>query len=140
MTTRIPQLTDISGIDIIGNLSLEYVTMVSSMIEGDFTQFAPEMEFFWPATTLETTETTPHLKVVPNCTYDDCPRDLDILLIGGPMPTHRPASADKFMKEAFPRTKVVMTTCIGSLWSVEALSYTLAMFCHVILISCCHVG
>ncbi|KAK0631244.1 class I glutamine amidotransferase-like protein [Immersiella caudata] len=39
---------------------------------------------------------------IPNVTYDTCPRDLDILIIGG--------------TEAWRKTKVVMTTCVGSLW------------------------
>ena len=74
------------------------------------------IEFLYPATTLDPTFMTPGLFVKPTHTYDDMPRDLDILLIGGPLPTHRPKEADKFMKEAFPLSKVVMTTCIGSIW------------------------
>ena len=116
LTRIISKLSDVVGVDILGNLSSEYVTQTADMIPGDWIKFAPEMEFFWLATSLEPAFMTPDMRVVPNCTYDDCPRDLDILLIGGPMPSHRPASADKFMKEAFPKTKVVMTTCIGSMW------------------------
>ena len=59
---------------------------------------------------------TPTMKIVPTDTYDDAPRDLDVLIIGGPLPSHRPASADKFMKEATEKTKLIMTTCVGSLW------------------------
>jgi transcriptional regulator GlxA family with amidase domain len=66
--------------------------------------------------TLEPTNMTPSVKVVPTITYDDAPRNLDILLIGGPMPSHRPAAADKFMKEAVKETKNILTTCTGAMW------------------------
>ncbi|GAB7356898.1 hypothetical protein MBLNU459_g7758t1 [Dothideomycetes sp. NU459] len=74
------------------------------------------MEFFYMADTLDPANMGLTMKIVPNVTYDGAPRDLDILVIGGPLITHRPAAADKFMKEAFPQTKAILTTCIGSIW------------------------
>ncbi|GAB1312337.1 Class I glutamine amidotransferase-like protein [Madurella fahalii] len=129
------QLADIVGIDIFGNLSTPYVSGVIE-IDAQYTKFGPsalDIEFFYIATTLETSFMTPPqssggsslpksattiagFKFVPNTTYDTCPRDLDIILIGGPVPTHRPPQADKFMKEAWKKTRVWMTTCIGTLW------------------------
>jgi transcriptional regulator GlxA family with amidase domain len=121
------QLADIIGIDIFGNLTDQYVSSVAS-VDANYTQWeahAVSIEFFYIATTLETSFTTPPqagskslsgFKFIPNVTYDDCPRNLDIVLIGGPLPTHRPPQADKFMKEAWSKTPVWLTTCIGSIW------------------------
>ena len=57
---------------------------------------------------------------MPTVTYDDAPRDLDILIVGGPMPTFRPAAAERYLKEAFGKIGVVMTTCVGALWVASA--------------------
>ncbi|KAL9626671.1 MAG: hypothetical protein Q9164_007824 [Protoblastenia rupestris] len=78
------------------------------------------MEWHYLSTTLEPTVLTPSLRVVPTVTYDDAPRDLDILVIGGPKPDFRPEAADRFLKEAFGRIGCVMTTCVGSLWLASA--------------------
>ena len=110
------QLTDIACIDILGNLSAKTVETMAAFGLPDFKHVAPSMDWHFLSTTLEPAEITPDMHVVPTVTYDDAPRDLDILIIGGPLPNHRPAAADKFLKEAFPKTKVVMTTCVGSLW------------------------
>lgn len=112
------QLSDIMGIDIFGNLSQEYMSQIHHF-EPAWAAFAPhavEMEFFFLATTLEPAHMTPGLKFVPNMTYDDCPRDLDIVVVGGTFFSHRPVAADRFMKEAWLRTRVWMTTCTGSVW------------------------
>ncbi|KAI9146917.1 hypothetical protein HJFPF1_12945 [Paramyrothecium foliicola] len=112
------QLADIMGIDIIGNLSRSHYES-SLTIDNSFKKYADhitDMEFYYIATTLEPTEATPSIRYLPNATYDTCPRDLDILIIGGPLPSHRPPQADRFMKEAWPKTRVWLTTCIGSMW------------------------
>ncbi|KAK0630353.1 class I glutamine amidotransferase-like protein [Bombardia bombarda] len=113
------QLSDIVGIDIFGNLSREYMDQVKAGVPevvGPFDKFAIDIEFLYLATTLEPTWTTPGMKILPTVTYDDCPRDLDMVIIGGPMPDHRPPQADRFMKEAWTKTPVWITTCIGSVW------------------------
>ncbi|KAK4646956.1 uncharacterized protein QC761_0029500 [Podospora bellae-mahoneyi] len=122
------QLSDIMGIDLFGNLSASYLNQVLPLDPkfGAFTPHAMNIEFFYIASSLEPATTTPPnaslpnsiggFRFLPNVTYDDCPRDLDIILIGGPLPTHRPEAADRFMKEAWGKTRVWMTTCIGSLW------------------------
>jgi transcriptional regulator GlxA family with amidase domain len=118
------QLADIVGIDILGNLSTEYMSQVKAMMPewaareelAALEALAIDMEFFFIATTLEPAFMTPGLHFVPTITYDDCPRDLDIVITGGPLLTHRPEQADRFMKEAWPKTRVWLTTCIGSMW------------------------
>ena len=118
-------LADIVGIDIFGNMTVPYVDGVIS-VDAAYTHLGPHalsIEFFYIATTLDVSFMTPPQKdktsgfrFVPNVTYDDCPRDLDIVLIGGPFPSHRPPQADRFMKEAWRKTPVFLTTCIGSVW------------------------
>lgn len=111
------QFSDIVGLDILGNLSAAYAREVFvAGLRPDVPAIAPEMEFFYLATTLDLATITPGLRFQPTHTYDNCPRDFDILFIGGPLLTHRPEAANRFMQEAFPRTNVVMTTCVGSVW------------------------
>jgi transcriptional regulator GlxA family with amidase domain len=110
------QLTDIMGIDLIDCMSTKYIKSCAEFAPPAALSQSTEMVIHYIATTLEPTEVTASLKFVPTCTYDAAPRDLDILLIGGPLLTHRPPAADKFMKEAAEKTKVIMTTCVGSAW------------------------
>jgi putative intracellular protease/amidase len=112
------QLSDIVGIDIFGNMSKDYIDEVSGLPE--FTSFKGkgiDITWFYISSTLEPSRTTPkNFRILPNVTYDDCPRDLDIVIIGGPPPSHRPAAADRFMKDAWEKTRVWITTCVGSAW------------------------
>lgn len=115
------QFSDILGIDILASLSRGYMDMAEQISPRAtvLSHHAIPMEFYYLATTLSPAEfVVPGniFRYLPTHTYDSCPRDLDILLIGGPLLTHRPPSADKFMKEAWGRTKVILTTCTGSLW------------------------
>ncbi|OCL12767.1 DJ-1/PfpI family protein [Glonium stellatum] len=114
------QLSDITCIDLIGNLSTEYVKVLAGLGYAEYLQQAIDMEFLYISSSLELAFMTPSMHVKPTVTYDDCPRDLDILVIGGPPPTHRPEASLKFMKEAAEKTKVVLTTCIGSAWLASA--------------------
>lgn len=59
---------------------------------------------------------TTGLTYCPKMTYDQCPRDLDIVIVGGPSKNHRPAAADKFMREACKQTPVWLTVSTGSMW------------------------
>ncbi|KAG8622768.1 hypothetical protein KVT40_000175 [Elsinoe batatas] len=87
-----------------------------------FTPFAPDITFHFPATTLAPTTMTPGITVLPSCTYDDVPRDIDVLLIGGPLLTHRPEAAARLMREVWEGGKAtVLTTCVGSLWFADAI-------------------
>lgn len=113
------QLSDIIGADILASFrseSIEEAYAFAPDLVGPLRPYAPDMTFYFLASSLEPAGTTMGLKYTPNMTYDDCPRDLDIVLIGGPWPTHRPEAATKFMKEAWEKTPVWLTTCTGSLW------------------------
>ena len=110
------QLSDITGIDCFGNLTPEYVKILSDEFGIDVLSSAQEMVFHYISSTMSPAFMTPSISINPTATYDNAPRDLDVLLIGGPPLDHRPAAATRYMTEAVPRTKTVMTTCVGSLW------------------------
>ena len=114
------QLSDITCIDLIGNLSTDYVKVLAEAGYAEYLPQAMDMEFLYISSSLEPAFMTPSLHAKPTVTYDDCPRDLDILVIGGPPPTHRPEASLKFLKEAAEKTKVVLTTCVGSTWLASA--------------------
>jgi transcriptional regulator GlxA family with amidase domain len=117
------QLSDIVGLDILGSVSKEYLDLTGTYTPISDTLYAQAhpMTFHYIASSLtEPTFMTPSLRFVPTVTYDTCPRDLDILLIGGPLPNHRPASADRFMKEAVEKTEVVMSVCTGGMWLADS--------------------
>ena len=110
------QLMDICCIDLLGNCSKSNNEEAVEFGTEPLIPVSKPMKFHWISSSLEPARMTSNIKFKPTITYDECPRDLDILLIGGPMPSHRPAAADKFMKEAYAKTKTVMTTCVGSWW------------------------
>jgi len=110
------QFADIAGLDILGNLSKDYLNDTLDFTPPEFHELAVEMVIHYISTDLNPAPMTPSMRILPTVTYDDCPRDLDILLIGGPLPSHRPPAADKFLKEAIEKTGTILTTCIGSLW------------------------
>lgn len=113
------QLSDIIGMDIIGNISKEYIeSMISSFPLPEFllSQAHPITFHYISSSLSEPPFMTPSLRFVPTVTYETCPRNLDILLIGGPLPSHRPAAADVFLKEAVEQTEVVMSVCTGGIW------------------------
>lgn len=117
------QFSDVIGMDMLGTLSQWYMNQVKEVEPERYAAFSHhviDIEFLYIATTLEPAFITPGLHFVPTVTYDDCPRNLDILLIGGPLPSHRPPQADKFMKEAWTKTRVVLTTCVGGIWLASA--------------------
>ncbi|PNS14552.1 Valine--tRNA ligase [Sphaceloma murrayae] len=118
------QFTDVAGADILSNLSASYVRDLASMLPtvAPLLAFAPEMTFHWPSSTLSPFITTANCSFTPTCTYDDCPRDIDVLIIGGPVLTSRPEGAARLMREVWDQGKAsVLTTCVGSIWLADAL-------------------
>lgn len=121
------QLTDIVGVDLFGNCSKAYIDFASTSfpIPPAITSQAIEMEFLWVSSTLEPAQATPDVRIVPTHTYETCPRDVDVVLVGGPLLTHRPEASLTLMREIFEEGKgkegvVLMTTCVGSLWAADA--------------------
>ncbi len=116
------QFCDVVGIDLIGNLSSatlkDAIAFDASL--AAFKDHAVDIQFFFLSTTLDPAKFTTGLHFVPNMTYDNCPRDLDIVLTGGPWLTHRPPQAAAFIRETWSKTRVWLTTCTGSVWLAHA--------------------
>ncbi|KAI9872829.1 MAG: hypothetical protein M1823_008073, partial [Watsoniomyces obsoletus] len=90
---------------------------------------AVDIEFLWVAGSLEPAGATPNVKIVPTHTYETCPRDVDLVLVGGPLVSHRPEKSLEFFRDIFGKEEkgkegrgkgkdgvVLMTTCTGSMW------------------------
>ncbi|ETN39257.1 uncharacterized protein HMPREF1541_05480 [Cyphellophora europaea CBS 101466] len=122
------QLSDITGIDIFGNISKKYIAECTAAFPVFpnaelLASQATEMQFLFVADTLEPTEATPGIKILPTHTYASCPvDDVDIMLIGGPLPHVRPAESLKLIRRFCERgeSATLMTTCVGSLWAAAS--------------------
>lgn len=116
------QMTDLAGLDILGLLTPKTLDMVCSMQPAfePLKQFAIPMEFLYISSSLELAWTTPEMHVKPTHTYANAPRDLDIILVGGPDPAGVEEESLEFLKAASKRTKVILTTCTGAMWLARA--------------------
>jgi transcriptional regulator GlxA family with amidase domain len=116
------QMTDLAGLDVLGNISSKAVDMVKEVIPAfvPLVPFATPMEFLYIASSLEPVWTTPEMYVRPTHTYKNAPRDLDIIMIGGPNPATVPEESLVFLEEAAKQTKVILTTCSGGMWLARA--------------------
>lgn len=110
------QLSDLIGIDIIGNMGKE---LMSAMADFGYSHLVPrayEVEFLYISSTLSPARSTPNVQIMPTHTYDTAPRDLDMLVVGGPLPSHRPEASLNFFREAVLQTRVIFSVCTGSMW------------------------
>ena len=114
------QLSDVTGIDLIGNCSTEYVKVAATMGFAHLLPHAIDMEFLYISSTLDPTHMTPSMSVKPTHTYETAPVDLDILVVGGPPFDMRPQASLEYLKKADGRAKVIMSTCVGALWLADA--------------------
>lgn len=116
------QMTDLAGLDILGNLTPKAIDMVSSIQPAfkSLKQFAVPMEFLYISSSLDLAWTTPEMHIKPTHTYTNAPRDLDILLLGGPDPTAVKEESLNFLREASKQTNVILTTCTGAMWLAKA--------------------
>ena len=120
------QLSDIVGIDLFGNCSQAYINFASQSfpIPPHISSQAIDMEFLYVSSSLDPAQTTPDVKIVPTHTYETCPRDVDVVLVGGPLLSHRPEASLQFFKDIFggkgKEGVVFMTTCVGSLWVADS--------------------
>lgn len=112
------QMTDLAGLDFLGNLTPKTLDMVAKIQPAfePLRQLAVPMEFLYISSSLELAVTTPDMYVKPTHTYDNAPRDLDILLLGGPDPAAVAEESLTFLREASKQTKVILTTCTGAMW------------------------
>ncbi|KAH8643938.1 hypothetical protein IG631_01402 [Alternaria alternata] len=74
------------------------------------------MDFLYISSSMDSAHVTPDMYVRPTHTYATAPRDLDILLLGGPNPATVKEESLSFLQEASKQTKVILTTCTGAMW------------------------
>ncbi|KAH3938827.1 hypothetical protein HBH98_055130 [Parastagonospora nodorum] len=116
------QMFDLAGLDVFGSQTPEMMAM-SVELDASFKPLMAHttpMEFLYIASSLETSWVTPKMLVKPTHTYENAPRDLDILLLGGPNPAKVAPASLAFLKEASLKTKVIMTTCTGAVWLAKS--------------------
>lgn len=109
------QLLDLAGpMDIVGNISRDVVEKYGSK---NLAQSAPQINFFYIASTLDPVQLTGGFFAQPTATVAECPR-LDYLLIGGPSPEYAaslPKDIREFIVERSKSVKALFTTCTGGL-------------------------
>ena len=116
------QLSDVTCSDLLGNCSTAFIKVGAEFGFAHLLPYARDMEFYYVSSTMEPTMMTPSFHCVPTHTYDNAPRDVDILLIGGPPLTTRPPSSMKYMQDvcADKKKKTIMSTCVGGMWLADA--------------------
>ena len=117
------QFADVACLDLLGNCSTWFIKASKEFGMGPLLPYARDMEFFYVASsTSEPALMTPSFRCVATHTYEDAPRDVDVLLVGGPPLSHRPEGSLKYMREvcADGREKVIMSTCVGGMWLAAA--------------------
>jgi hypothetical protein len=116
------QYSDIVPADIFGNLSTQYAEQIAPLFPAHLAQvfisLSTPIVFHYLSSTKSLARMTPSIYYQPTETYDEAPRDLDVLIIGGPMVGFDPPGADKFLKEQ--KSKIIMTICTGALWLASA--------------------
>jgi hypothetical protein len=116
------QLSDLAGLDLLGQQTPEIMALNAKIIPAlePYVHLTTPMAFLYISSSLNVTTITPSLYVQPTHTYDDAPRDLDILYIGGPNPETVDSRSLSFLREASRRTKVILTTCTGAMWLAKS--------------------
>tara|TARA_R110002003_G_scaffold127_10_gene11986 strand:+ start:27039 stop:27662 length:624 start_codon:yes stop_codon:yes gene_type:complete len=112
------QMSDLAGLDFFGNLTPKIIDVVAQLQPelAPLKHFTIPIEFLYISSSTELARCTPEMYVKPTHTYDNAPRDLDILLIGGRELSTIKEESLTYLREASKRTKVILTTCIGSMW------------------------
>jgi transcriptional regulator GlxA family with amidase domain len=109
------QLQDISPVDLIADLSNEYISSDPGPIMDPVRPFGIDLTMHYIADSLEPVRLTAGIKVVPTNTYESCPK-LDYLWIPGPTPLYQASAAEiKFIKERYPEVKVLFSICTGAI-------------------------
>ena len=111
-------MSDLMGLDLLGNLTTKTIDVMCEIVPA-YSKLKPhaiDMEFLYISSSLELGWTTPDTLIKPTHTYADAPRDLDILLLGGPDPGKVHEESLTFLREASKQTKVILTTCTGGMW------------------------
>ncbi len=111
-------MSDLCGLDLLGNLTPRVMDQMTEFMP-QFAHLKPltvPMDFLYISSSLDLSWVTPEMHIKPTHTYANAPRDLDILVLGGPIPTKVKPESLEFLKEASKQTKVILTTCTGGFW------------------------
>ncbi|KAI5380434.1 hypothetical protein J4E82_001012 [Alternaria postmessia] len=95
-------MTDLAGLDLLGNLTPQTINLIAAM-NPQFASMVPHaipMDFLYISSSMDSAHVTPDMYVRPTHTYATAPRDLDILLLGGPNPATVKEESLSFLKEA----------------------------------------
>ncbi|KAH7400932.1 class I glutamine amidotransferase-like protein [Phaeosphaeria sp. MPI-PUGE-AT-0046c] len=116
------QMSDLVGLDLLGHHTPEVmsINIQISPLLAPLMQYTTPMDFLYISSSMSTAWVTPTMHVQPTHTYDTVPRDLDILVIGGPNPGTVPDASLKFLQEAAKETKIILTTCTGAMWLAKS--------------------
>lgn len=115
------ELADAACVDMIAAFDRKFLQNLSSFTGADdsLVQNAPEVSIDWIHSDTEVIPATAGLQLKPTATYTTAPRDYDLLLVPGLSLSGHPEGSEEFLKEAVKHSKVVMTTCGGSIWLAD---------------------
>ena len=110
------QFQDVSPVDLIANLSNEYLSLTPGPnILDPIRPFGIDLAMHYIADSLEPVRLTAGVTVVPTDTYETCPA-LDYLWIPGPSPMYQPSAAEiTFVRARYAEVKTVFSICTGSI-------------------------
>lgn len=116
------QMVDLAGLDLLGQQTPEAMDVNAQMNPAlePLRQLTTPMKFLYISSSLNVTTITPKMYVQPTYTYENAPRDLDILVLGGPNPATVEEGSLTFLREASKKTKVILTTCSGAMWLAKS--------------------
>jgi putative intracellular protease/amidase len=115
-------MSDLIGLDFLGVQTPEIVDMIAltDPIYEKMKPYTTPMEFLYISSSMEATFTTSKALVKPTHTYANAPRDLDILVLGGPNPASVADASLAFLREASLETKFILTVCTGGMWLAKS--------------------
>ena len=109
------QFQDVSPVDLIANLSNEYLSSMPGPILDPIRPFGIDLAMHYIADSLEPVRLTGGVKIVPTDTYGTCPA-LDYLWIPGPTPAYAPSAAEiQLIRARYAEVKAVFSVCTGAI-------------------------
>jgi hypothetical protein len=115
------QLSDIVGLDLFGHQTPEIMALNIALNPAlqPLMNLTTPMEFLYISSSLDVAWATPKMWIKPTHTYANAPRDLDVLVLGGP-DYNTVADASLEFLRAHKDTKTIMTTCTGAVWLAKS--------------------
>jgi putative intracellular protease/amidase len=109
------QLMDIGVVDVLANLSKEYIANIPGPDGDAIRGLAIDLKVHYIADSLEPVRATAGIMIVPTDTYESCPR-LDYLWIAGATPAHRATAAEiRFVRERYSEVRTLFSVCTGAI-------------------------